>query len=271
MFRVRLLPIATVATIAIAMLQSPAFAQAPPTPASVQASPLWFWIAGILFLALLIFFLGYMVPYTNIVRDQGPDLAPSKSKTYSLSRCQMAFWFFIVLGAYVFIYLEKGEATLSNTALILLGISFGTTAAAKVVDSSKAADAQAQQGDIASRLTPATAELQILRAIASPTADQQARMQAVQAEIVELQRQLNQALQGAMPQPSQSFITDIVTDDGGASLHRFQMAVWTVGLAAIFINNVWVSVAMPEFSSQLLGLMGISSGLYVGLKIPEKS
>jgi hypothetical protein len=252
------------------MPQHPAFAQTTGNATPEPASPVWFWVAGILFLVLLGFFLGYLVPYTNIVRDQGPNLGPSTRKTYSLSRCQMALWFFIVLGSYVFIYLQKGDAVLSNTALVLLGISFGTTAAAKVVDSSKAADAQAAQGAIASRLTPATAELQILRAIAAPTPEQQARLQAVQSEIVDLQRQLNQSQKSAIPQPSVSFISDILTDDGGASLHRFQMAVWTVVIAAIFVHNVWIYLAMPDFSSQLLGLMGISNGVYVGLKIPEK-
>src|SRR5690348_9919411 len=193
---------------------------AAPEPSSSPAEPApWaFWLVTMFFLALLLFFLGYLVPYTNIIRDQGPDPGPTTFKTYSLSRCQMALWFFVVLGAYLFIYLKSGHTTLSDTALWLMGISFGTTAAAKAVDSGKVAQAQTQQAAIAPRLTRARAQLQTLQTNGAPPG----QIAGSQAEIVDLQKLLADAQQGAMPQPSQSFVPDLLTDDGGASLHRFQ-------------------------------------------------
>ena len=261
----------------IAILIGPYAALADDNPAAtttpvppVPPGPLWFWIGAIFFLAVLAFFLFYLVPYTNIVRDQGPNPGPSTYKTYSLARCQMALWFFVVLGSFLLIYLEKGDDTLSKTALIVMGISFGTTAAAKTVDAGKVAQAQSQQNAIAPKLAEAKAQLQKFQSIAPQVEDGHALVGEAQAEIVNLQKQLNDAQQAAMPQPSEAFVPDLLTDDGGAALHRFQMAVWTLVIAAMFIHDVYVNLAMPNFPDTLLGLMGISNGLYVGLKIPEK-
>lgn len=78
------------------------------------------------------------------------------------------------------------------------------------------------------------------------------------------------------PQPdepggmSKGFLNDVMSDPTGVSLHRFQMFVWTLVLGVIFIGSVYKNLEMPEFSATLLGLMGISSGTYLGFKVPEK-
>ncbi len=66
------------------------------------------------------------------------------------------------------------------------------------------------------------------------------------------------------------FVRDILSDGTGVSLHRLQMFVWTIVLGIIFCSSVYRRLAMPEFSATLLGLMGISSGTYLGFKFPEK-
>ncbi len=48
------------------------------------------------------------------------------------------------------------------------------------------------------------------------------------------------------------------------------MLLWTVSLGLVFIVGVYQKLAMPEFDATLLALMGISSGVYLGFKIPEK-
>jgi hypothetical protein len=68
---------------------------------------------------------------------------------------------------------------------------------------------------------------------------------------------------------STGFLQDILRDETGVSFHRFQMAAWTVILGFVFVISVYQDLAMPEFSATLLGLMGISSGTYVGFKIPD--
>ena len=69
--------------------------------------------------------------------------------------------------------------------------------------------------------------------------------------------------------PKENFFKDILSDENGISLHRFQMVSWTIVLGIIFISSVYRNLAMPEFSGTLLTLMGISSGTYLGFKIPE--
>ena len=46
--------------------------------------------------------------------------------------------------------------------------------------------------------------------------------------------------------------------------------VWTIVLVITFIHGVLHTFAMPDFDAMTLGLMGISSGTYVGFKFGEK-
>jgi hypothetical protein len=70
---------------------------------------------------------------------------------------------------------------------------------------------------------------------------------------------------------SEHFLTDIMSDANGVSFHRFQMATWTLVLSLVFIKGVYENLAMPEFNTTLMGLLGLSAGTYLGLKIPEAS
>ena len=48
------------------------------------------------------------------------------------------------------------------------------------------------------------------------------------------------------------------------------MDAFLLSLGVIFVASVYKDLAMPEFNATLLGLMGISSGTYLGFKVPEK-
>jgi len=63
---------------------------------------------------------------------------------------------------------------------------------------------------------------------------------------------------------------DLVTGAAGADLHRVQFGLWSIVLMIVFIVTVYDTLAMPQFDNSLLGLMGISSAAYAGMKIPEK-
>jgi hypothetical protein len=156
---------------------------------------------------------------TKIIRS--PVVAPAGAMPpYSLSRFQMAFWFFLVIAGYVFMWLITGELdTISESILALIGIGAGTALGAALID-------------------------------APPT---------------------NTGMPAPPPAPSAGFINDMLSDgNGGVSFHRFQMFAWTLILGVIFVTEVYQELAMPEFSATLLGLMGISSGTYLGFKFPEK-
>lgn len=62
----------------------------------------------------------------------------------------------------------------------------------------------------------------------------------------------------AVPE-SQGWINDILSDPSGM-FHRLQIFAWTA----------LRDVMMPALDDQLLILMGISSGTYLGFKLPEK-
>ena len=48
------------------------------------------------------------------------------------------------------------------------------------------------------------------------------------------------------------------------------MVLFTVLLAVIFVAKTASALVMPEFDTTLLGLMGISSGTYLGFKLQGK-
>jgi hypothetical protein len=158
---------------------------------------------------------GFSVLWTRSPKD--PNLPP-----FSLARTQMSFWFFLVIGAFVLIWLVIGDTdTVTAGVLVLIGISAGTALGATAIDSSKS-DPNAAQ--------PAAASI------------------------------------------SRGFLNDILSDTTtGISFHRFQIAVWTIVLGFIFVRHVLNHLVMPDFSTNLLTLMGISSGTYLGMKLPEKA
>ena len=46
---------------------------------------------------------------------------------------------------------------------------------------------------------------------------------------------------------SECFVTDILSDTNGVSLHRFQIAVWTLVLGIVFVAQVFRDLSMPTF------------------------
>lgn len=188
----------------------------------------WFLLAAAVFLLVLYIFFR-LAASTPIIRDggitkggipkvsvlwkrnpAGVELAP-----FSLARSQMAFWFFMVISAFVLIWLIIGDTdTVTSGMLVLIGISAGTALGSTAIDSSSE--------------DPPSAE------------------------------------------KSRGFINDILSDGKGISFHRFQIVIWTIVLGFVFVRNVIGHLAMPDFGTTLLTLMGISSGTYLGMKLPEK-
>jgi hypothetical protein len=75
---------------------------------------------------------------------------------------------------------------------------------------------------------------------------------------------------GATAAPSEGILADLMREGTGMSLPRLQIAFWTIVLLFIFGRAIYDTLAMPDFSPTLLGLMGISGGTYVGFKLPDK-
>ncbi|HKN83228.1 MAG TPA: ABC transporter C-terminal domain-containing protein [Pyrinomonadaceae bacterium] len=206
----------------------------------------------------------------NFIHDSDPPSPPEgKKKPYSLALTQVAWWFFIVFGSFVFIYFITGDYnTMSDQALILIGIGTGTALGAFMVNDMKRNTADAQLG----ALQPEKAKLEAeIAQLTRPDANADAVVLAEkQAKLAELNKQIDDAEAGLSKPVSEGFTNDLLTDVNGLAMHRFQMVIWTAVLGVIFLLGVYRNLAMPEFSGTLLALMGISAGTYLGFKIPER-
>jgi hypothetical protein len=69
---------------------------------------------------------------------------------------------------------------------------------------------------------------------------------------------------------SKGLFQDMLSDENGLSVHRFQLLLFTIVLGIYFLWQVIYYLAMPDFNETLLLLMGISSTTYTGIKITEK-
>jgi hypothetical protein len=188
--------------------------------------------ASVFFLIVLYIFFR-LAAATSLLRDPGISLghmpgfsimwrrssADTRLGPFSLARTQMAYWFFMVIIAFVLIWMITGATnTITQGVLVLIGISAGTALGATAIDSSKR------------------------QKTSDPSPGQESR----------------------------GFLNDILSDDTGVTFHRFQIVVWTIVLGMVFSKSVMSHLAMPDFSTNLLTLMGISSGTYLGLKLPEQ-
>ena len=59
--------------------------------------------------------------------------------------------------------------------------------------------------------------------------------------------------------------------DGDASMSRFQLLVFTFVIAMGLLVGVLKTGQFPELGGDILGLIGISAGSYVGAKITQKA
>lgn len=75
-------------------------------------------------------------------------------------------------------------------------------------------------------------------------------------------------------QGSSGFFYDILSDENGICLHRFQHVVWTLISISIYLWQVakgsnQTGGCLPDLDPTLLALQGISSAGYIGLKTQE--
>ena len=229
----------------------------PPSPQSAEASSVPFRR------------LSYLPGFKAAMPDRG------ELSAYSLSKVQMAWWFFVIVAAFLFIWLAVGDFnSLTSSTLILFGVSVGTTTASRMISSNKQSTAQDLKAKEAA-LQQQIAQLnnQVTQAAATPGWNTTMLTQDLAAKTTQfnqIREQLSQLTVDPSDAKSNGFLTDIMSDENGISIHRFQMVVWTAVLMLVFIHEVYANLTMPQFSTELLTLMGISSGTYVALKVPEK-
>ncbi|MFZ6864005.1 hypothetical protein ACO0K7_15330 [Undibacterium sp. Ji67W] len=97
-------------------------------------------LIGFVFIAIVSVALIRLAKASTLLRDtpSGPCSIPVLSRTYSMGRVQMAWWFFIVLISYIWLWIvAEGIPAMSVQALGLMGIGSATYLTAAGVDASK--------------------------------------------------------------------------------------------------------------------------------------
>ena len=238
---------------------------------SVFPSYTWYVVA---FLAAVAVGLVVLGKRSNLLRDSNGAPTPP----YSLARHQMAAWFVVVMGAYLYLWLISGSATLSSTALTLIGISGATGLAAVTIDANKRNDATATRAALAVERDaldtvlndPATGLQPQLRTAVPGVPESAQLTSTIAAKLARLQElKTLLSVPAALPASSRRWYLDLLSDENGISFHRLQMATWTIVLVMVFVRAVFTDLVMPDFDVTLLGLLGISAGTYLGFKFPE--
>lgn len=232
---------------------------------------MWLWV--VLIFAIVVATILY-ARNSDMLRD-GPRVGDVR-QTYSLARVQMAWWFVLIVVAFVIIWIVTGDRdTIPASLLGLMGISAATALAAVAITPRGDERAAAERDRLTKVKTSAAARITELDSEIATTTDPvtQQKLASLRAAAQKEIDDANVAIAEVRNYyPSKNLWTDIVTDDrGSVALDRFQIVVWTVVLGGIFVASVVWDLTMPEFSATLLALMGISSGTYVGFKIPQKS
>src|SRR6266571_3214326 len=256
--------------------------QSNPLPLTV-ISPEYGVIGLLVVLFTLVLFI-WLARTTNLIREPG-SAVPGKLRPYNLGRTQMAFWFFLVYVSYVVIWLITSALdTITPSLLGLMGISAGTALGEALIDSGKDKASSSQLQDLIAEkqsleqgIPEFQSQVSAINAKATLTPDDTANRDSLNRQLQDSRTrlaQLTQQLQTINPPStegdSQGLLRDILRDGSGYSFHRFQIFAWTIVLGIIFVSSVYNNLSMPEFSTTLLGLMGISSGTYIGFKFPEQ-
>lgn len=176
---------------------------------------------------------------------------------FSLGRTQMAWWFFIIVGSFLYIFVSSGNFRniINSQALVLIGISAGTGISSVFIDDDKNHLSSAE----IERISTLKKELDSLYS--------KDRQERIKNEIKK--RKIENEIRSIVP-CSSSWLKDIMTTRDGVNFYRFQIFVWTLILGIIFLIEVWGKREFPDFDSDLLTLQGISAGTYLGFKFPEK-
>jgi hypothetical protein len=245
-------------------------------------------VYGILSLVVIgatLIVLVWLARTTNIIREPGVCPTPGKRRPYSLGRAQMAFWFFLIYASYITIWLITGALdTITASLLALMGISAGTALSEAMIDNGKdtatanqAQDLTAEKQALEQSIPQTQAQLDAANESASTALTEQTNREALNRQLTDSRTRLGQIDQQLQTLSSQQpnmvsggFLRDILTDASGYSFHRFQIFAWTIVLGIMFVSSVYNSLTMPEFSTTLLGLMGLSAGTYIGFKFPEQ-
>lgn len=230
-------------------------------------------VLGILLAVLVAVITALMCRSTTMMRDTLIPQVRLTDRPYSLGRFQMAAWFCIIFASFAFILAVTDDLnSITAESFILLGISGATALGAVAVDQTKNPPIAQVEATLASMGLKTLSDIEKLydevfknnnggnpagvpiQGIANPTLED--LWDAYQAQIVNFK--------------TAGFLKDLVTDVNGPTIHRWQILIWTLILGGVYLWRVYSKLETPTLGTNLLTLMGISGGVYLGFKIPER-
>jgi hypothetical protein len=252
-----------------------------------------FWPMVFVFV-LILGSLWFFAASTDILRDPSRR-RPEGVEPVSLAKAQMAWWFVVIAAAFAFLWVTTGNIdTINGTCLTLLAIGTTTALTTMAVQGNRTgprdlSDVLQKTPHEMLKLKPA--ELRdAIAARKKELAETGASTMAAEelAEVTAILKTFEGKLDRFFKRRPQwcplrvyywryrlrTVFEDLLTEQAGAyDFHRFQMLAWTLVLGSVFIVKVFSDRTMPQFDSNLLLLMGISSGAYIGFKMaaPRKT
>jgi len=227
---------------------------------TVDPGTLYAAIAVVLFLLVLFISVAFR---TDILRDPTRKLRSDLNFPFSLSRLQMAFWLFVVVSSFLFLFVATQKVTVLNvTCLWLIGIGSGTALGAAIITPG---DTNNQIGANKAIQVKAEEDRNRLRLLRQKKRRGET-LDSVQLAELETLEKVPKSYSGFAS--LRQLLIDVISDDAeGVAIYRFQMLAWTIALGFVFIFKVAVDRSIPTFDVATLGLLGISSGTYLGFKL----
>lgn len=229
--------------------------------------PVWS-IRAVTWISLLIFF-GFMtwaIKHSELLRDNFVSTSQGFVGKVSLAKTQMAFWFGLVgltVAAHYFLFLNL--EFIPDSMLWLMGISASTVVASRVsIKDAEPKDRISASGD----KNPVTKAVGDLGAVIPEKG-----MEGIAEKFKAVQEAVANTLPAPITAPAMNakfWFDQIIRDaEGRVSLHRLQAFLWTLLLGGVYVAEVTLVIALPDFDTNMLLLMGVSNGGYVAMKSME--
>ena len=224
------------------------------------------WIASVfVILALVVGFRSALkVPVALVSLAEGQSLMSSAAgMKYSLSRVQLAYWFVLILCAYLFVSTTTWEMHLIGPGLVgLLGVSGATAFGSAAIDANQARKQRLDAAELVALKKQAESP--------SPNAISEKRKEELERAAQILKETVDRWMTLKKRSRLHSFFRDILSDEtadpGGVEIHRLQNVLWMGFLGFVFVRAVWNTLALPNFDANLVGLMFVSSSTFLGVK-----
>ena len=165
----------------------------------------------------------------------------------SLSRILTLWWLAIASMSLAYaLFMTHTIDVINDTVLSLLGLSVAVTAGATLADRPNGKDGKADD-QLCAALTATPL---------SPAAIQAAISSAKEQMLI-----------------SGSVVTDLLAESDAKIIdpHRLQMLFFSIVFGFFYVGKLNQIVALPYFSSSVLGLLGISSATYLGFKLVKQA